>query len=314
MPSDAAVPELPVAVVVPTLNAEAWLPALLGRLASNNPRPRRILFIDSASDDRSLAQIQAAGHEVMRIERREFGHGRTRNLAARQCLDCEFVVFLTQDACPVGDDWLPRLLQPFSDPQVAVVFGRQLARPGAGSAERFAREFNYPDRSERSQAADLARRGVRAVFCSNSFAAYRQQALMAVGGFPEQLPLGEDMAVTLRLLNAGHARVYESAACAVHSHDHAPLDELRRYFDIGALMVVDPELRRLQPTTSGEGLRFLRGELAAAWASGRPAELLRVLLRTAGKLMGFSLGRRYQWVPAHWRHHLSSNRRYWGAG
>jgi len=300
------------AIVVLTLDAEAFLPPLLAAIAAVPTPARQVLFVDSSSTDATLAMVTAAGHRVHSIRRAEFGHGRTRNVAARQCEDCEYVVYLTQDACPQGSDWLERLLEPFADAQVALVYGRQLPRAVAGISERHAREFNYPARPDRSERADLATRGIKAVFCSNSFAAYRRSALEAVGGFPERLPLGEDMAVALRLLQRGHARVYQPEARAVHSHDYSVAEEFRRYFDIGALMTIDPELRRVRLAASGEGLRFLRGELAASWSPLRPDRVLRVLLRAVAKFIGFRLGERHAAMPRVWCRRMSMHSFFWG--
>lgn len=299
------------AVIVLTLDAQAHMPALLAALDRLAERPRRVLFVDSSSIDTTAALAAAAGHAVHTIRRADFGHGRTRNVAARLCADCDYLVYLTQDACPQGPDWLARLLEPFMDQQVALVYGRQVPRPGAGWAERYAREFNYPDQPGRSERQDLHRRGIKAVFCSNSFAAYRRAALESVGGFPERLPMGEDMAAALRLLLAGHARVYQPAAVAVHSHAYSVAQELKRYFDIGTLMAMDAELSRVRLAASGEGLRFLRGELAGSWRLGSPAGVLHVMLRAGAKSLGFLLGRRHALLPGPWRRRLSMHSHFW---
>jgi rhamnosyltransferase len=299
------------AVIVLTLNAHDFMPALLASIAAVSTPPRRVVFVDSSSDDDTAEVALAAGHTLHLIRRSDFGHGRTRNEAARQCSDCDFLVYLTQDACPQGADWLQRLLEPFADSEVALVYGRQLPRPGAGACERYAREFNYPALPDRSTQGDLSRRGVKAVFCSNSFAAYRREALDAVGGFPERLPMGEDMAAALRLLERGYARVYAPSARAVHSHDYRIGDEFKRYFDIGALMVIDPGLRRVSLAASGEGWRFLRGELTAAWRLARPTGVVHVVLRAGAKYIGFLLGQRHAVLPRAWLPRMSLHSFFW---
>lgn len=299
------------AVIILTLNAEAWMPRLLSALDQLPQAPARVLFVDSASTDGTVAMARAAGHRVHNIRRADFGHGRTRNVAAGLCTDCDYLVYLTQDACPQGEDWLAELLRPFADPQVALVYGRQLPRPEATFAERQARDFNYPATPDRSERGDLARRGIKAVFCSNSFAAYRRAALAAVGGFPEKLPMGEDMAAALRLLQAGHARVYHPAAAAVHSHDYTLVQEFKRYFDIGALLAIDPELMRVKLPASGEGLRFLKAELAEVLRNGRPLGVLAVLARTAAKSAGYALGLRHALLPVPMKRRLSMHSYYW---
>ena len=298
-------------VVVLTLNAAPWMPGLLAAFRSLRHAPRRVLFIDSASTDATAQLAQADGHTVRAIQRAEFGHGKTRNLGVRLCADSAFMVFLTQDALPVGDDWLERILAPMADAGVALVYGRQLPRPEAGLSERFAREFNYPaGPAEQTSAADLGSRGIKAVFCSNSFAAYRSSALAAIGGFPEALPLGEDMSAALRLLQQGYRRAYEPGAVAVHSHAYSLREEFRRYFDIGALMAMDPELRRLHLATTGEGWRYARAEWNAARS---PAQKLAVLARVLAKFSGFALGKRYRWLPRRLRGAFGMHRFFWVA-
>lgn len=310
MPFD--VPASPQAsLIVPTLNASAWLPRLLSAIAALAVAPARVLFIDSSSDDDTVARTRAAGHEVLVIARDDFGHGRTRNLGLSHCADSDFLVYLTQDAWPQGSDWLQRLLDPFADPQVALVYGRQLPRPTASLSERYARAFNYPAQPARSTLADLPAQGIKALFCSNAFAAYRRSALVAVGGFPERLPMGEDLSVALRLLQRGHARCYQPLAQAIHSHGYSIGEELRRYFDIGTLLAMDAPLRQARVAASGEGWRFLRGELAAAWAERRPDLWFGIGARLLAKLVGFELGRRYRLLPPTWRRRLSMHRYFW---
>lgn len=298
-------------IIVPVLNAQAHLPGLLAALSNLPHQPRRVLFIDSASTDDTVSMLLAAGHKVHSIARHEFGHGKTRNLGARLCADSDFLVYLTQDALPQGPDWLQQLLSPMQDERVALVYGRQLPRPEASLPERHARCFNYPDTPSRSEWADLTRLGIKGVFCSNSFAAYRRAALEAVGHFPEQLPMGEDMAVALRLLQRGYARVYQPTAQAIHSHDYRIGEEFRRYFDIGVLMSMDAELQRVRLAASGEGLRFVKEEITLALQQGQPWWVPALLARTAAKFLGFYLGQRHKLMPGAWLPHLSMHRHFW---
>jgi rhamnosyltransferase len=299
------------AVIVLTLNAERYLDKLFSAIEVLSIPPGKVLFVDSSSSDQTVSLAIKAGHQVHVIARSEFGHGKTRNLAATLCSEYEFLLFLTHDACPQGGDWLSKLLSPFSDANVGLVYGRQLPRPGSVGSERFAREFNYPAEVDRTVRDDLARRGIKAVFCSNSFAAYRGSVLNEVGGFPENLPMGEDMAVTLRILQRGYARYYQAEACAVHSHAYTLVEEFKRYFDIGTLMSLDTELRQVQLAASGEGLRFLRGELRAAWYLKDVLQVAQVLMRTLAKYVGFVCGQHYAVLPKLWRRRFSMHSYFW---
>ena len=65
--------------------------------------------------------------------------------------------------------------------------------------------------------ADREALGIKTAFLSDSFAAYRCDALADVGGFPD-VPACEDMYVGAKLLQAGYTIVYAAEAQVYHSH------------------------------------------------------------------------------------------------
>ena len=190
-------------LVIPTLNAGGHLDHLLPALQEQTLCPAKFLVIDSSSDDDTVARLQAAGAEVRIISRDSFDHGATRQLAVDMLTDVEFVVFLTQDAIPAHPEAFSKLLAPFEEPAVGITYGRQLPAPGAGPIGAHARLFNYPERSHVRRMADAQRYGIKTIFCSNSFAAYRRDALMDCGGFPSRTIFGEDMLVAAALVQSG---------------------------------------------------------------------------------------------------------------
>ena len=87
-----------VSVVIPVKDGERYLEELLRR--ARREGADEMLVIDSGSRDRSREIARAAGVELLEIDPREFGHGRTRNLGAERTSG-ELICFLTQDATPV---------------------------------------------------------------------------------------------------------------------------------------------------------------------------------------------------------------------
>lgn len=302
---------LSTALIIPTWNATRYLPRLLPAIRALDPAPDKILFVDSSSPDGTADALRAEGFTVHVIPKNEFGHGRTRNLAARMCKGADIFMFLTQDAIPENPDLVTALRAPFADPDVGVTFGRQTPYPDASVASRFARLFNYPVMPRRTVAADIPERGIKALFCSNSCAAYRAEAFEKVGAFPEDLPLGEDMSICGRMLEAGFASVYAPEARVCHSHNYTMAEELTRYFDIGALLAVDPWLSSRPLRSGGEGLRFVRAEIRYTLENGCVRDLLEIPLRTAAKLLGFKLGRAVRRLPLPLVRKLSMHAYYW---
>ena len=99
-----------VSVLVPTLNGAGDLRRLLAALDGQDyGGDVERVAIDSASDDETVAVLEAGGFDVEVIPRAEFGHGRTRNALARRARG-EYLVFLSQDAMPEGKDFLSAMV------------------------------------------------------------------------------------------------------------------------------------------------------------------------------------------------------------
>ena len=120
-----------VSIVIPVLNGMATLPAVLDAIAGQEHQPRDIIAIDSGSTDASVACLERAGAEVIRIASGTFNHGLSRNAAVARARG-RLIVLLVQDAIPVGSGWLEALTAPFEgDPQLAGTFARQAPVDGA---------------------------------------------------------------------------------------------------------------------------------------------------------------------------------------
>lgn len=299
-----------ISVVVPTLNAGPHLPALLPALARQGLAPEQFLVIDSESDDGSCDDFRAFGATVVGIERRTFNHGGTRQLAVDMRPEADVVVMLTQDAIPQGRDTIARLVDAFADFQVGMAYGRQLPRTVARGIERHARLLNYPPRSETRGLDDRAHAGVKTVFCSDSFAAYRTAALAAVGGFPLDAFFAEDQLVAGRMLIDGWRIAYRGDAEVIHSHGYTVAEEFRRYFDVGVFHGRNRWLIDTFGAAEGEGLRFIRSELAYL-ARHDPAQLPSAIVRTFAKYGGYKIGSREAKLSNRWKQRLSMQPFYW---
>jgi len=300
-------------IIVPTLNAVGVMDRLLPALRHQGVPGARIYVIDSSSDDATVARAKEIGARVEVIRRSSFNHGGTRRYACARMPEAEFLVFLTQDAIPASTDAVARLLAAFADPGVGMVYGRQLPRPAAKGIERHARLCNYPSASQVRSLADRGRYGVRTVFCSNSFAAYRRSALETVGGFPEDMFFGEDQVVAGKLLLGGWKLAYQADACVYHSHGYTVGEEFKRYFDIGVFHARSPWILETFGKVEGEGMRYLRSEIGYL-ARQEPLSIPSALLRTLVKYTAYHLGRREARLSAKWKSRLSMQPRYWLQG
>ena len=151
-----------ISVIIPTLNAEHEIDGLLIALEHQSIQPVDILIVDSASEDKTIELVrQHKRVRLLKIDRQDFNHGTTRDMALRESRG-DFVCFFTQDAVPVSDDYLERLVAPMlDDSDIALVSGRQLPKADARRFEQLVRGFNYPDRPSVRSKCDLEKLGIR---------------------------------------------------------------------------------------------------------------------------------------------------------
>lgn len=301
-----------VSVIIPTLNAEKFVANLVPRLKRQTLPPAEIIVIDSSSEDRTVGITVELGCKTITIERKAFDHGGTRNLGARLSTG-EVLAFTTQDALPIDDRFLEKLVEPLadpSDPTIAASFGRQLARDDALPPERFARLFNYPDTGMVKSRKDLPRLGIKTFFFSDVCSAVRKREFEAVGGFPERIVMNEDMILAAKLILRGYKVAYVPEAAVRHSHDYSIAQQFRRYFDVGASLSMNRWL--LEYTRAeGEGFKFVKEQLAWLVRHRYYRWIPYTAARTVAKYAGYRLGLMEDKLPAGLKRKFSLHKHFW---
>ncbi len=301
-----------VAVIVLTRNAgELWEQWIEG-VQRQTIQAGRYLVVDSSSSDQTVQQALAAGLEVYSIAAATFNHGGTRQLAAELCHGAEYLVFLTQDAVLDEPDSLELLLAQLTDAKVGMAYGRHIPHSQASLIEKHARSYTYPETSAVRSKADLEQLGFRAAFSSDVYAAYRANALRSIGGFPEHIIVSEDSYVSARLLLAGWTVVYSAESAVRHSHQYSLLQIFRRYFDIGVFHASEATLLRGIGKPDKEAWVYVRS-LISYLSERRKRLLWLAALQTLVKLIGFRVGKLYQYLPAQWCQTISLQKAYWQA-
>ncbi len=230
-----------VSVLMPTWQGMEFLGRVLEALAGQRLElPWDMTVVDSGSTDGTWELLQGAREQfpvplrLERIHQVEFDHGDTRNLlAARSSGD--LLVYLTQDAIPVGSDWLARVVANFSDERVAAVTCRNVPRP---DADLLTRVFSRDDpgyanaRRERRLPpagvyAGLSPEERRQLYNFNDVASALRRELWERHPFP-RTDFGEDVLLARALLEAGWTVVYDADAAVEHSHDYDEAESYRR--------------------------------------------------------------------------------------
>ena len=213
-----------VSVVIPVKDGGPLLERVLD--AAARQRPHELIVIDSGSRDDSPQRARAAGAQVIEIEPREFGHGRTRNLGAERASG-DLIAFLTQDAVPV-DGWLDALRESFRlADRVGAAYGPHL--PHDDTSPMIARELTEFFAGFSPNGSAVVQGPSDPVFLSNVNACYARACWEQIR-FPD-VPYAEDQAFAAALLEAGWVKVSNPRAGVLHAHDYGQVEFMRRYFD-----------------------------------------------------------------------------------
>lgn len=270
--------ERPIATVaILTYNGEDYLERILEQLRVQDLDGEfEILIIDSGSTDSTLDIVRRFPEvRLHEIPNEEFGHGRTRNLAARLA-NGEFVAYLTHDAVPTSPRWLREIIAPFAmDQRIVAVMGKQVPRPGCfpllkyeiqGVFAAFGPDFGtsvfYKDESMDDEGT-LGALG----FYSDVNSAARRDFLVETIPYRD-VQYAEDQLFGRDVIEAGYRKAYAPRAAVEHSNDLSLAEYGKRIFDetVGLRRIGFPiprmsragQLRLTLRGIAGDTLRILR--------------------------------------------------------
>ncbi len=299
----------PVTVVIPTLNAGRRLPRLL-RAVRTQTVPCGVLVIDSSSSDDTVLVAQSFGAKTVVIRREDFDHGGTRSIAAQEAAG-DILVFLTQDVLPADECAIEQLIEPLSRPRIGASYGRQMPDAGASPFAAHTRLFKYPAEGCVKSSRNRERYGIATPFLSDSFSAYRKEALREIGWFKHGIIFAEDVYAGAKLVLAGYEIVYVPGAAVVHSHNHTMTQEFRRYFDTAVFYESEAWIEDAFGKNSAEAWRYLKSEFFFVIQKGGARSVLEFFPRNALRIMGYFLGRCHKLLPQAFCRMLSAHPGWW---
>lgn len=298
-------------VYIPTLNAgDKWSEALT-MLRLQTYAVHKTIIIDSGSTDRTLSRELIGGFEILHIDKKDFDHGGTRHMAVEKFPDADIYLFLTQDAILSDELAIKNLVRAFDlNPQLGMVYGRQLPHKGAKELESHLRIFNYPAESQVRSLEDASQYGIKTISCSNSFAAYRRDAYWEAGGFPSGTILGEDVIIAGRMLLNGWQKAYLATAAVYHSHDYTLKEEFKRYFDIGVFHSTNSWIFEHFGRAESEGMKYLQSEMDYLYKNN-PWMIPKSMLSIFCKWLGYKIGLNHDKLPTRLNRNFSMHKAYW---
>ncbi|MGB9877263.1 MAG: glycosyltransferase family 2 protein [bacterium] len=188
-------PENPlVSVVIPAYNEERYIGNVLDSLLRQEFQDFEVIVVDNASEDMTGEIARRFGARVIFEPIRRVGAARQRG-----CLEAKGEIIAMTDADTIlPSNWLSRIVEEFRKDEELVAFGGLYTLySGPVLARLWIRHFAHLlwilDR--------WLSNGYWNIPGSNL--AFRKDAFLKVGGFREELPIGEDVDLSLRLARVG---------------------------------------------------------------------------------------------------------------
>jgi rhamnosyltransferase len=205
-------------VVIRCYNEEHHIGRLLTGLLKQTHAPQQIVIVDSGSTDATLSIASRFPVEVHSIEPDRFSFGRSLNIGCRAATG-DVILIVSAHVYPIYDSWLIELTRPFTDPLVALAYGRQVGDDRTKYSERQIMARWFPMTSEADQDHP---------FCNNANAAIRRRVWEAQP-YDEELTGLEDLDWAKRARDSGHRLAYVASAPVVHAHDESWSQLINRY-------------------------------------------------------------------------------------
>jgi glycosyltransferase involved in cell wall biosynthesis len=269
-PAPSSAPEC--SIVIRAYNEGRHIGRLLDGIGQQTRRDHEVILVDSGSTDGTVGIAAESGARIVRIAPEEFTFGRSLNLGIAEASG-RLIVIASAHVYPVYPDWLELLVAPFSDPEVALAYGRQRGGPGTKFSEGEYFSHWYPERSQPRQAHP---------FCNNANAAIRRD-LWERNRYDETLTGLEDLAWGKWALEQGHAVAYVAEAEVVHLHDESPRKVYNRFRREAMAF------KRIFPEESFSPWDFARLAASNTVSDLRQAARRRVLLRNLFAIPWFRL-------------------------
>lgn len=297
-------------VVIPIYKPSAELKNILKRLLNQTVQVNHIFLLQTIEKgDRLMEEFNSDIISVHPVLKKDFDHGATRHMGMGLS-DAEFVLFMTHDAIPANKKLIEKLLISMTDPDVAISYGRQLARKNSDIIEKMTRIYNYPKKSCTKSKSDFEKLGIKTYFCSNVCAMYRKSVYESLGGFVQKTIFNEDMIMASKVINAGYKVAYCADAIVFHSHSYTCMQQFRRNFDLGVSQKQYDDIFG-NISSEKEGAGYAGRIILALLRRGEILKAVYFVLQCVFKLAGYRLGINYDKLPKKIVLWCTMNKGYW---
>ncbi|GAM11454.1 putative mycofactocin biosynthesis glycosyltransferase MftF [Geobacter sp. OR-1] len=230
-----------VSIVIPVKDREDELARCLASLNRiKYPKERlQVIVVDDGSTDLSPVLAQLYGAKVVPSGGTGRGPAAARNVGARAATG-EILAFIDSD-CTASPGWLSELIPAFSDPRLAAVGGYVDGMCRESAVDRYESVMSSLSLGSRERTGSS---GDDTFYLPSCNLLVRRGLFNAVGGFRDEMHVGEDVDLTWRLRDQGWTIGYLPAGRIYHEHRSSVRSFMSRRFDYGTS---EGTLQRLHP-------------------------------------------------------------------
>lgn len=205
-------------IIIRAYNEAQHIGRLLDGIRQQTIQNTQVILVDSGSTDGTLEIARNYPIEIAHIQPEEFSFGRSLNLGISQARS-EYIVIASAHVYPVYPDWLERMLTPFQNEKIGLVYGKQRGAANSHFSEHQIFAHWFPDNSTPNQDHP---------FCNNANAAIRRN-LWKQHTYDESLSGLEDLEWARWAMQQGYRLAYAAEAEIIHVHNETPSGVYNRY-------------------------------------------------------------------------------------
>ncbi|MFH1079354.1 MAG: glycosyltransferase [Pseudomonadota bacterium] len=259
-------------VVIRCYNEEKHIGRLISGILAQTVKDVEIIVVDSGSNDATLSIASRYPVKIVTIKHEDFSFGYSLNVGCAAGSG-DFLVIASGHVYPVYEDWLEKLLAPFADRKVAVVYGKQCGNETTKYAEHRIFAQWFPEISNPNQ---------KHPFCNNANAAIRKDVWESLP-YDEELTGIEDIDWAKRALERGYRIAYNADAEVIHVH-HETLGRIFNRYRREAIA-----FKRIFPQEHFSLYDFIRIYASNVVSDGFHAWHDRIFMRTFYDILVFRL-------------------------
>ena len=293
-------------IFIPTKNAGNNFNNVLNQISIQKEK-FELIIVDSGSTDNTLNIINNWKDKIpiklYQISPKEFGHGKTRNLASKYASG-EFIIFLSQDAIPQNNLWISNLIRNFKDKNIAASFSKQIPGENANEIERFFCKENYPNKKIVRPFNNED--SLENIFFSNVSSCLSKKILREFP-FNESIIMSEDQEWTRKIIRKGYKTVYDPESIVIHSHNYNLRQTFQRYFD--SALSLKQIFGKFNNFTK-KGSRYMRKEFSYILKT-KPLLAIYLIPYNLTKIIATTLGINHPKLSKNIKRKLSMHKNYW---